>query len=93
MKTISMIALAMLFGSQVFAYDTCQQPAERIVKYMARLNDSHAQIVTHVEPSDSGETVEVTLDNKYGGQSVTYTVTLTDSDPCTISKVEITGEE
>ncbi len=92
MKIVFALLFSFAFSSQAFAYDTCEQTAERIVKYLARLNQSHAQKVTYVEPSEDGETVEVTLDNRYGGQSVTYTVTFTGPE-CQISKVEITGEE
>ena len=60
---------------------------------MAKINRSHARILSDTMVSDDGQTVEITLDNRAGGQSVTYGVTLTSSDPCQVSKVEIIGEE
>lgn len=89
------IAAVLFLGlsSQAHASDTCEQAAEKAAKAIAKINNSHARILTYTEPSADGQTVDVTLDNSLGGQSVTYTVTLTDTDPCQISKVEITGEE
>ena len=93
MKLICSISIVFLFALQANAYDLCLQTAQSAAKAIAKINNSHARIVTDVTPADSGEFVEVTLDNKAGGQSVTYTVTLADSDSCQVSKVEITGEE
>lgn len=92
MKILSLLFIA-IFTNSAFAYSTCEQEAESAAKALARINRSHAKIVTGVYVSEGGETIEVTLDNYMGGQSVTYTVWLTSADPCTISKIEITGEE
>ncbi len=91
---VTLTALTLMSGT-ASAYVTCEKTAEAAAKAIAKINDSHARTVIDSEESEDGATVEATLDNmrEGGGQSVTYTVSLTGSDPCQISKVEITGEE
>ena len=96
MKILMTVIALMLVSGTASASDMCLQTAEEAAKAVAKINKSPARTIIDTLASDSGETVEVTLDNMRvgGGQSVTYTVTfLTDSGPCQVSKVEITGEE
>ncbi len=94
MKILMTIAALMFVSGTASAFDMCLQTAEEAAKAVAKINRSHARKVIDTVANDGGDLIEVTLDNaREGGQSVTYSVTLTDSDPCQISKVEITGEE
>ena len=95
MKILMSITALMLVSGTASGVDKCMQTAEAAAKAIAKINRSHARTVTDTLASDKGDLIEVTLDNMRvgGGQSVTYTVTLTDSGPCEVSKVEITGEE
>lgn len=86
--------LVSTFGANAFAYVTCQQEALEAAKAMRRINQqSHARKVTDTTISEGGDKIEITFDSSSGGQSVTYEMTITGSDPCSISKVELIGEE
>ncbi|MES3039233.1 MAG: hypothetical protein V4736_15100 [Bdellovibrionota bacterium] len=91
---ISIVFLVLASSVNALAFVTCQQEAVRATKAMAKINSqSHANRVTDVIVAEDGTTVTVTLDSRMGGASVTYESTIVSSEPCTISKIELVGEE
>ncbi len=87
------ILLITVFANSAFAFVTCESEAASAAKALARINQLHARTVISSTESDDGTSVEVVMDNRQGGQSVTYTATIVGTEPCIISKIEITGEE
>lgn len=92
MKFASLLVVS-LISSSAFAWISCDSEAASAAKALARINQSHARTVISTTESPDGTEVEVVMDNRHGGQSVTYTATIIGSEPCVISKIEITGEE
>jgi len=87
------ILFVTLVANSAFAFVTCESEAAAAAKALARINQSHARIVVSSVENEGGDQVEVVMDNKIGGQSVTYTATIIGTEPCIIQKIEITGEE
>jgi hypothetical protein len=90
---LSALIIITVFANSAFAWVTCESEAAAAAKALARINQSHARIVVSSVESPEGDKVEVVMDNKIGGQSVTYTATIVGNEPCVIAKIEITGEE